>query len=133
MFCIRCLNLSTPKSQCSDDLSWFLEPIKCVVDRNPISAKLGNESDAELSFNVESTLSLTIDTPLNKRKGSTACDVVHKDYVDVMEKIDGNYQQMIKVAKVKFDEMCEEIMKIRSSLSKNTKNFPKYNKIKHFC
>ena len=86
MFCIRCLNLSTPKSQYSDDLSWFLEPIKHVVDRNPISAKLGDNCDVDSLFAVESTLSLTNDTPLNKRKGSTAHDVMHKDYVDVMKK-----------------------------------------------
>ena len=86
VFLFRCLNLSTPKSQCSDDLSWFLELTKHVVDRNPISAKLGNKYDAESSFGVESTLSLTNDTPSNKRKGSTTCDVVHECYVDVMEK-----------------------------------------------
>ena len=119
MFRFRCLNLSTPKSQYSDDLSWFLEPIKHVVDRNPISAKLGNESDTELSFDVESTLSLTIDTPLNKRKGSTAHDVVCEDHVDVMEKIECNDPEMMQVAKDEFNDMRAEIIKLQISKNKD--------------
>ena len=119
MFRFRCINLSTPKSQHSDDLSWFLEPIKCVVDRNPISAKLGNNCDAESLFAVESTLSLTNDTPSNKRKGSTACDIMHKDYVDVMEKIECNDPEMTQVAKDKFNEMQAEIIKLQISKNKD--------------
>ena len=53
MFRFRYLNLSTPKSQCSDDLSWFLEPTEHVVDRNPISAKLGNHCATASSCVVE--------------------------------------------------------------------------------
>ena len=93
MFRFRCINLSTPKSQHSDDLSWFLEPIKCVVDRNTISPKLGNNCDAESSFAVESTLSLTNDTPSNKRKGSTTCDVEHEYYDDVIQKLNTMIQK----------------------------------------
>ena len=38
---------------------------------------------------------------------------------DVMGKIDWNNEQMIKVTKNKFNDLREEILKIRSSSSKN--------------
>ena len=119
MFWFRYLNLSTLKSQHSDDLSWFLEPIKYVVDRNPINTKLGNECDTELLFAVESVLSLTNDTPLNKRKGYAVYDVMYKDYVDLMEKIDCNNPEIIQVAKDKFNEMQAKIIKLQISKNKD--------------
>ena len=84
MFLFICLNLSTPKSQYSDNFSWFLDPIKYVLDRNPISAKLGNHYTTKTLCAVESILSLTNDNPSNKRKVSTAYDVMHKYYVDTI-------------------------------------------------
>ena len=103
----------------SDNLSWVLKLLKDVVDRNPIIKNLGLISNDSNFSQSEVTVLLENAVNTEKRKRGTTCEIMCKDYVDVMEKIDGNYQQMIKVAKVKFDEMCEEIMKIRSSSSKN--------------
>ena len=86
-------------------MSWFLEPIKYVLDRNPISAKLGNHCATVSLCAVKSTLSLTNNKLSNKRKGSTAYDVMHKDCVDVMENMDCNDPEMIQVAKYKFNKI----------------------------
>ena len=108
LFRCMCLNLSTQKSQYSDDLSWFLEPIKYVLDRNSISAKLGNHCATLSLCAVESTLSLTNDKPSNKRKGSTTYDVMHKDYLHAMEKIYCNDPEMIQVLRTSLTKYVQK-------------------------
>ena len=86
-------------------MSWFLEPIEYVLDRNTISSKLGNHCETASLCAVESTSSLTNDNPSDKRKGSTAYDVMCKYYTDAMENIDCNDPEMIQVAKYKFNKI----------------------------
>ena len=100
-------------------MSWFLEPIKYIADRNPISTKLSNECGTELLFAVKSTLLLANDALLNKRKGSIAYDIMYKDYINMMEKINYNNQEMMQVAKDKFNEMQAEIIKLQISKNKD--------------
>ena len=97
----------------------FLEPITFFSDRNPIGAKLGNHCATETLFSVESMLSLTNAEPSNKRKGSTEYDVMHKNYVDAMEKIDSNDPEMVQNAKDKFNETRAEIIKLQVSKNNN--------------
>ena len=68
---------------CPDIVSWFLERLKDVVGRDPISKKLGlisNESYFSLS---EGTVTLENAVNTKKRKRGTTHGIMHKDYVDV--------------------------------------------------
>ena len=73
-----------------------------MVDRNPISKKLSLISNDRNFSQSECTVLLENAVNEKKRKRGTACEIMHKDYVDVIKKIYGDDQQMINAAKVKF-------------------------------
>ena len=78
--------LNPPAQMCPDIVSWFLERLKDVVGRDPISKKLGLISNDNNFSQSEVTVLLDNSVNTKKRKRGTACEIMHNYHVDVMEK-----------------------------------------------
>ena len=80
------LLLTTHKMHHSDNLSWFLEPLKHVVDKTHINKKLYVISNNDGLSQNKGTILLDNAVNSKKRKVDNVHEIMCKDYVDTMEK-----------------------------------------------